>query len=47
MGVVFHIDSIEEFIDESGGITIWNVKITLIADDDPQSLRLRRTIMKQ
>ena len=33
------IDSIEEFTDESG-ITIWNVKLTLIIDDDPQLLRL-------
>lgn len=39
MGTVFHIDSIEQFTDESG-IMIWNVKLTLIADDDQQLLRL-------
>jgi len=36
---VFHIDSIEQFTDESA-ITIWNVKLTLISDDDQQLLRL-------
>jgi tetratricopeptide (TPR) repeat protein len=36
---VFHIDSIEQFTDESA-ITIWNIKLTLIADDDQQLLRL-------
>jgi tetratricopeptide (TPR) repeat protein len=38
-GSVFHIDSIEESIDESA-ITIWNIKLTVIADDDQQLLRL-------
>jgi hypothetical protein len=39
ISTVFHIDSIEQFTDESA-ITIWNVKLTLIADDDQQLLRL-------
>lgn len=39
MSTVFHIDSIEEFIDESE-TTMWNIKLTLIADDDQQLLRL-------
>jgi hypothetical protein len=39
LSTVFRIDSVEEFTDESA-ITIWNVKLTLIADDDQQLLRL-------
>ncbi|CAF1309052.1 unnamed protein product [Adineta steineri] len=39
LNTVFRIDSIEEFTDEAVGI-LWNVKLTLIADDDPQLLRL-------
>ena len=39
LSTVFRIDSIEEFTDEST-FTIWHVKLTLIADDDQQLLRL-------
>ncbi|CAF0877546.1 unnamed protein product [Rotaria sordida] len=39
MSTVFRIDSIEEFTDNLT-ITIWTVKLSLIADDDPQLLRL-------
>lgn len=39
VGAVFRIDSIEECLDESA-MNIWNVKLTIIADDDPQLLRI-------
>lgn len=39
VGAVFQIDSVEECLDQST-MNIWNVKLTVIADDDPQLLRI-------
>ncbi len=39
LNTVFRIESVEEFTDESESI-LWNVKLTLMSDDDPQLLRI-------